>query len=32
MLPFQTSCWRAVVDHSELVIDDDVNDVLQIKI
>ena len=32
MLPFQTSCWRAVVDHSGLVIDDDVNDVLQIKI
>ena len=23
MLPFQTSCWRAEVDHSKLVIDDD---------
>jgi SAM-dependent methyltransferase len=32
MLPFQTSCWRAEVDHSKLVIDDDFDDVLQIKL
>ncbi len=32
MLPFQTSCWRAVVDHAGLIIEDDVNDVLQIRI
>ena len=32
MLPFQTSCWRAEVDHSRLVIDDDFDDVLQIKL
>jgi SAM-dependent methyltransferase len=32
MLPFQTSCWRAQVDHSRLVIDDDFDDVLQIKL
>jgi SAM-dependent methyltransferase len=32
MLPFQTSCWRAEVDHSKLVIDDDFGDVLQIKL
>jgi SAM-dependent methyltransferase len=32
MLPFQTSCWRAEVDHSKLVINDDFDDVLQIKL
>ncbi len=32
LLPFQTSCWRAVVDHSSLVVDDDLDDVLQIKL
>ena len=32
MLPFQTSCWRAEVDHSKLVINDDYDDVLQIKL
>jgi len=32
MLPYQTSCWRAEVDHSKLVIDDDFDDVLQIKL
>ena len=32
MLPFQTSCWRAEVDHSKLVINDDFDDVFQIKL
>jgi SAM-dependent methyltransferase len=32
MLPFQTSCWRAEVDHSKLVINEDFDDVLQIKL
>jgi SAM-dependent methyltransferase len=32
MLPFQTSCWRAEVDHSKLVIDVDFDDVLQIRL
>jgi SAM-dependent methyltransferase len=32
MLPFQTSCWRVEVDHSQLVIDDDFDDVLRIKL
>jgi hypothetical protein len=32
MLPFQTSCWRAEVDHSKLVINDAFDDVLQIKL
>jgi SAM-dependent methyltransferase len=32
MLPFQTSCWRVEVDHSKLVITDDFDDVLQIKL
>jgi SAM-dependent methyltransferase len=32
MLPFQTSCWRAEVDHSKLVINDDFDDVLRIKL
>ena len=32
MLPFQTSCWRAEVDHSKLVITDDFEDVLRIKL
>ena len=31
MLPFQTSCWRVEVDHSQLVINDDF-DVLRIKL
>jgi hypothetical protein len=32
MLPFQTSCWRVEVDHSKLVITDDFEDVLRIKL
>jgi SAM-dependent methyltransferase len=32
MLPFQTSCWRVEVDHSKLVISDDFDDVLRIKL
>jgi hypothetical protein len=32
MLPFQTSCWRAEVDHSKLVINDDFDDVFQIRL
>ena len=32
LLPFQTSCWRAQVDHSKMAIDDDLNDVLQITL
>ena len=32
MMPYQTSCWRAEVDHSKLVIDDDFDDVLRIKL
>ena len=32
MLPFQTSCWRVEVDHSRLVITDDFDDVLRIKL
>ena len=32
MLPFQTSCWRVKVDHSKLVITDDFDDVLRIKL
>jgi ubiquinone/menaquinone biosynthesis C-methylase UbiE len=32
MLPFQTSCWRVEVDHSTLVIADDFEDVLRIKL
>ena len=32
MLPFQASCWRAEVDHSKLVINDDFDDVLRIKL
>jgi ubiquinone/menaquinone biosynthesis C-methylase UbiE len=32
MLPFQTSCWRAEVDHSKLAINDDFDDVLRIKL
>ena len=32
MLPFQTSCWRVEVDHSRLVITDDFEDVLRIKL
>ena len=32
MLPFQTSCWRVEVDHSKLVITDDYDDALRIKL
>jgi len=32
MLPFQTSCWRAEVDHSKLVITEDFDDVLRITL
>ena len=32
MLPFQTSCWRVEVDHSKLVIADDFDDVLRIRL
>jgi SAM-dependent methyltransferase len=32
LLPFQTSCWRAQVDHSKMAIDDDLGDVLQISL
>jgi hypothetical protein len=31
LLPFQTSCWRAEVDHTRIAIDDDM-DVLQIAL
>jgi hypothetical protein len=32
LLPFQTSCWRAEVDHAKITIDDDFGDVLQIAL
>jgi SAM-dependent methyltransferase len=32
LLPFQTSCWRAEVDHTKMAIDDDLADVLQIAL
>jgi len=32
MLPFQTSCWRAEVDHSKLVITEEFDDVLRITL
>jgi SAM-dependent methyltransferase len=32
LLPFQTSCWRAEVDHTKIAIDDDLDDVLQIAL
>lgn len=32
LLPLQTSCWRAAVDHSSLVIDENFDDVLQIRL
>lgn len=32
LLPFQTSCWRARVDHSRLVRDDLYEDALQIRL
>jgi SAM-dependent methyltransferase len=32
LLPFQTSCWRAEVDHTQITIDDDLDDVLQIAL
>jgi hypothetical protein len=31
LLPFQTSCWRSVVDHSQLAVDD-AEDALQIRL
>ncbi len=32
LLPYQTSCWRAVVDHSRLVLDDLGEDALEIRL
>lgn len=32
LLPYQTSCWRAQVDHSRLVLEDLDDDVLQIRL
>ena len=32
LLPFQTSCWRGVVDHSQLALADDGQDALQIRL
>jgi SAM-dependent methyltransferase len=32
LLPFQTSCWRAEVDHTRIALDDDLADVLQIAL
>ncbi len=32
LLPFQASCWRAEVDHSQMAIEDDWDDVLQIAL
>jgi SAM-dependent methyltransferase len=32
LLPFQTSCWRADVDHSRLAVEDDFDDALQITL
>lgn len=32
MLPFQASCWRAEVDHTELSVDDADDDVLEIRL
>lgn len=32
MLPFQASCWRAQVDHTELSVDVDDDDVLEIRL
>jgi SAM-dependent methyltransferase len=32
LLPFQTSCWRAEVDHTKIAIDDDLTDALQIAL
>jgi SAM-dependent methyltransferase len=32
LLPYQASCWRAAVDHSSLVLDDDDVDALEIKL
>lgn len=32
LLPFQTTCWRATVDHSGLVIEDDLDHALEIRI
>ncbi len=32
LLPYQTSCWRAAVDHSRLVLDDIEADALEIRL
>jgi hypothetical protein len=32
LLPFQTSCWRAEVDHTKIAIDEDMTDALQIAL
>ena len=32
LLPFKTSCWRADVDHSQLAVEDDFDDALQITL
>jgi SAM-dependent methyltransferase len=32
LLPYQASCWRAVVDHTGLVLDDDDVDALEIRL
>lgn len=32
LLPYQTSCWRAPVDHSRLILDDLESDALQIRL
>ncbi|WP_375431051.1 class I SAM-dependent methyltransferase [uncultured Friedmanniella sp.] len=32
LLPFQTSCWRADVDHSELGVAEDADDALEIRL
>jgi SAM-dependent methyltransferase len=32
LLPFQASCWRALVDHSQLAMTDDIDSVLEIRL
>jgi hypothetical protein len=32
LLPFQASCWRAMVDHSQLSMADAIDDVLEIRL
>lgn len=32
LLPFQASCWRAQVDHSQLVIGDQVDDAVEVRL